>query len=166
MTEGDVRYRTNGRQRGAAPSRQCRSAPLRAAGCGSLARRARVRYFHEPEARRDAGIPRGKNVKDVSMPVLEWGPATPEGYDDVRNEALHVLNVSFRDTMEMGRVVRFTCARVVHFHGHLPSGSSQRVVFDLRGQLVSNSARVAVHTRLVGESARRGIRVTVEFLTS
>ncbi len=111
-------------------------------------------------------MPRGKNVRDVCMPVVEFGPASPEGYDDVTNEALHVLNVSLRDTVEISRVLRFACARVVHFHRNLPSGSSQKVVFDLRGQLVSNAAREAIRTGLVGESARQGIRVTVEFLTN
>lgn len=97
---------------------------------------------------------------------LDWGIATPEAYDDVNKEALHVLNVHFIGEANRNRVVNFACARVLHFHKHLPQGSSQRVRFDLRGQLVSNKNLEAARQTIVGEAAKRGIKVTVEFLTN
>ena len=49
---------------------------------------------------------------------LDWGTATPEGYDDANREALHVLNVNFIGEANRNRVVKFACARVLHFHRH------------------------------------------------
>ena len=97
---------------------------------------------------------------------LDWGIATPEAYDDINREALHVLNVHFIGEANRNRVIQFTCARVLHFHKHLPQGSSQRVRFDLRGQLVSNKNLEAARQTIVEESAKRGIEVSVEFLTN
>ena len=100
------------------------------------------------------------------MEHLNWGMATPEAYNNVTKEALHVLNVHFIGDLNRTRVVKFVCARVFHFHRHLPEGSSQRVVFDLRGQLVSNRNLESARQTLVQEAADRGIQVSVEFLTN
>lgn len=97
---------------------------------------------------------------------LDWGVATPEAYDDIRKEALHVLNVHFIGEVNRNRVVKFTCARVLHFHEHLPKGSSQRVRFDLRGQLVSGKNLELARQTIVQEAAKFGIQVSVEFLTN
>ena len=97
---------------------------------------------------------------------LDWGIATPEAYDDVNKEALHVLNVRFTGEVNRNRAVKFACARVLHFHKHLPKGSSQRVRFDLRGQLVSNKNLELARQTIVEEAAKHGIQVSVEFLTN
>lgn len=97
---------------------------------------------------------------------LDWGIATPEAYDDVKKEALHVLNVCFIGEANRNRVMKFACARVLHFHKHLPQGCSQRVRFDLRGQRVSRKyLEVARHT-IVTEAAKHAVQVSVEFLTN
>lgn len=97
---------------------------------------------------------------------LDWGIATPEGYDDANREALHVLNVNFIGEANRNRVVKFACARVLHFHRHLPKGSSQRVRFDLRGQLVSNKNLELARQAIMQEAAEHGIQVSVEFVTN
>ena len=97
---------------------------------------------------------------------LDWGTATPEGYDDANREALHILNVNFIGEANRNRVVKFACARVLHFHRHLPKGSSQRVRFDLRGQLVSNRNLELARQAITHEASRHGIQVSVEFLTN
>ncbi|MCO8125243.1 hypothetical protein NHH03_26130 [Stieleria sp. TO1_6] len=97
---------------------------------------------------------------------LDWGIVTPEAYDDVKKEALHVLNVHFIGEVNRNRVVKFACARVLHFHKHLPKGSSQKVRFDLRGQLVSNKNLELARQTIVEEAAKHGIQVSVEFLTN
>lgn len=97
---------------------------------------------------------------------LDWGIATPEGFDDANKEALHVLNVNFIGEANRHRVLKFVCARVLHFHRHLPKGSSQRVRFDLRGQLVSNKNLELARQTIVREAAKHGIQVAVEFLTN
>lgn len=97
---------------------------------------------------------------------LDWGRGTPEGYDEVNREALHILNVNFIGEVNRDRVVNFVCARVLYFDRHLPKGSSQRVRFDLRGQLVSNKSLEHARQTLTREASRHGIRVSVEFLTN
>jgi hypothetical protein len=97
---------------------------------------------------------------------LVWGVATPEGYDDATREALHVLNVNLIGDINRNRVLKFTCARVLHFDRHLPKGSSQRIRFDLRGQMISNKNLELVRQTIVQESAKQGITVVVEFLTN
>lgn len=97
---------------------------------------------------------------------LDWGVVTPEAYDDVNRVALHVLNVNLIGDINRNRVIKFTCARVLHFAKHLPNGSSQRIRFDLRGQLIGNRNLEHVRQTIVQESANRGIVVTVEFLTN
>jgi len=97
---------------------------------------------------------------------IDCGTATPEAYDDVSMEALHVLNVHFIGDMNRSRVVKFACARVLHFHKHLPKGSSQRIRFDLRGQRISNKNLESSRQAILQEAAKHGIPVSVEFLTS
>lgn len=100
------------------------------------------------------------------MKELDFGIATPDAYDDVNKESLHVLNVHFIGEVNRSRVLKFACARVLHFNKHLPKGSSQRVRFDLRGQLVSNKNLELARQTIVQEAAKHGIQVSVEFLTN
>jgi hypothetical protein len=97
---------------------------------------------------------------------LDWGTATPEGYDDANREALHILNVNFIGEENRNRVVKFVVARVLHFHRHLPKGSSQRVRFDLRGQLVSNKNLNLARQAIFHEAAKHTVNVSIEFLTN
>lgn len=97
---------------------------------------------------------------------LTWGSATPEFYDPVAGEALHVLNVYFIGEPNRNRVLMFACARIRHFCKQLPPGTSQRIRFDLRGQRASN--RVLAHARqtIADNAMRLGIPVSVEFITN
>jgi len=107
---------------------------------------------------------RGKDVMDIQD--LDCGIATPEGYDEAKREALHVLNVNLIGDVNRNRVLKFACARVLHFHKHLPQGSSQRILFDLRGQRVSDKNLKLVRETIKQESVEHGIHVTIEFLTN
>jgi len=73
--------------------------------------------------------------------------------------------VNFVGEAHRSRVLKFVCARIVHFHKHLPKGSSQRVRFDLRGQWVSTKNLEQARHALVQESAKHGVHVEVDFLT-
>ena len=95
---------------------------------------------------------------------LDWGVATPEGYDDVNGEALHVFNVNLIGDVNKNRILKFVCARIKHFNRHLPPGSSQRLTFDLRGQAISARRLTEFRETIVKESAEHGIKVAVEFL--
>ena len=102
----------------------------------------------------------------MEEPGLDWGRATPEGYDDANREALHILNVNFIGEENRNRVVKFVVARVLHFHRHLPQGSSQRVRLDLRGQLVSNKNLDHARQAITHEAAKHQVNVSIEFLTN
>ena len=97
---------------------------------------------------------------------LDWGKITPEGYDDTNREALHILNVNFIGEESRNRVVKFAVARMLYFHRHLPEDSSQRIRFDLRGQLVSNKNLELARQSIFREAAKHKINVSIEFLTN
>ncbi|PQO28977.1 hypothetical protein C5Y97_22465 [Blastopirellula marina] len=100
------------------------------------------------------------------MKDLNWGMATPEAYDDVNKVALHVLNVFLSGDVNRNRVIKFTVARILHLNKHLPKGSSQRVRFDLRGQLVSDENLELARQAIVQAAGNHGIQASVEFLTN
>lgn len=97
---------------------------------------------------------------------LDWGPVTPEGYDGQKREALQILNMKLVGEANRRRAVRFVTARVVHFSKHLPENSSQRLRFDLRGQLIGTRALNGMRQAILDEASKHGIVVTVEFLTN
>lgn len=97
---------------------------------------------------------------------IDCGTATPEAYDDVSMEALHVLNVHFIGSTNVKRVIRFTCARVLHFRRHLPAGASQRIRFDVRGQRINSKDLESSRQAIMHEASKNGILVSVEFLTN
>lgn len=103
------------------------------------------------------------NFLSDEMNELDWGVATPEGYDFAKKEALHVLNVKLIGDINRNRVIKFICARILYFARHLPSGSSQRVVFDLRGQRIGNK-KFDMRQTIIREVSKNGIPVVVEFL--
>lgn len=100
------------------------------------------------------------------MTQADWGSVTPEGYNESTKEALHVLNVNLIGDANKTRVVRFICARVLHYDRHLPEGTSQQIRFDLRGQFVGNKALYSLRQSIVDECSSKGIQVSVEFLTN
>lgn len=96
----------------------------------------------------------------------DWGPVTPEGYDDSKHEALHVLNVNFIDEDNRNRATSFVVARVLYSNRHLPNASSHRISFDLRGQLISNKSLDHARQTIIKAVASQQISVSVEFLTN
>jgi hypothetical protein len=106
-------------------------------------------------------VPKDKDGQD-----FDCGVATPEFYDDGSLEALHVLNVNVIGDANRNRVLRFVCARVLHFRRHLPPGASQRIRFDLRGQRLSDRRLQQIRRTIVDDSGSQGIRVEVEFMTN
>ena len=63
---------------------------------------------------------------------------TPEYWSDEESEALHILNISVADETQLERAICFAAGRAFHFAKHLPTGSKQRVRFDLRGQTATD----------------------------
>ena len=103
-------------------------------------------------------------MTDDELP-LDSGTITPDSYDDANQCAWHVFNVNFVGDENRSRVLKFVLARVRHFQKHLPSGSTQAVRFDLRGQAVSDRHLFDARTSLVQDAAIQGIQLSVDFLT-
>ena len=98
--------------------------------------------------------------------MLDWGPVTPEAYNDETREAFHVLNVNCIGTENRDRVCRFVAGRILHFSKHLPPSPSQRIRFDLRGQHISNTILNQMRESLIAGAKEHGIALSVEYLTN
>ncbi len=72
---------------------------------------------------------------------LDWGPATIELSDSNRRVAAHVLNHSLCRPQDVARTIRFVKARIRWFGRQLPPGFGQLVIFDDRGQAISEKTR-------------------------
>ena len=96
---------------------------------------------------------------------LDCGTATPEAYDDESKEALHVFNVNLIGDANAGRVLAFVCARIQHFARHLPRDSSQRVIFDVRGQAPNRNKMNRMRQTIIDTAADQGISVSVGILS-
>jgi hypothetical protein len=102
----------------------------------------------------------------MTLEDLDWGAVTPEFYCAETREALHVINAKCIGKPRRDRVCRFVVARLVHYAKHLPEGCSQRVRFDLRGQLIGDASLAEMRESITAEVADRGISVSVEFLSN
>jgi len=69
---------------------------------------------------------------------LDWGAITIEGFSDEKKEALHVFNSDLSKKEKIDRVKKFAIGRVIWAHKHFPTGTNQRIVFDVRGQSLSS----------------------------
>jgi hypothetical protein len=79
---------------------------------------------------------------------MEWSTATADLFNKGANTAIHVFNHDLVSPGSVERNVRFAIGRVQWFKKHLPAGCTQGVVFDDRGQRISNEARAAIRTAL------------------
>lgn len=97
---------------------------------------------------------------------LDWGEVTPEAFDDVNNQALHVLNSFLRSPESRDLCLVYLVGRVVWFSKHLPPNCSHRIRFDTRGQSISvntlNKWREAALSKI--RERLPAVRVEIEFL--
>jgi hypothetical protein len=68
---------------------------------------------------------------------LDWGAITPDLVIEEESTAVHVVTHALEKQPNVTLTARFLEAKTRHFARHLPSGFSQIVVFDDRGQVVS-----------------------------
>lgn len=101
-----------------------------------------------------------------SMNDLGCGVVTPEGYDDEKQEALHVLNVNLIGEENVNRVLEFMSARIQHFARHLPGSFTQQVIFDIRGQRPNPERMNRLKQTIIDRSAEQGISVTIDYYMS
>jgi hypothetical protein len=65
---------------------------------------------------------------------LDWGSISSDGYNETEKLALNVFNFDISSVDKIDRCIVFCVGKVVWLNKHLPQGTTQKVVFDLRGQ--------------------------------
>lgn len=65
---------------------------------------------------------------------IDWGGITPQGYNQEKNEALHVCNFDLSSEDKIENVILFIIGKILWAKNHLPKGCNQLIVFDVRGQ--------------------------------
>ncbi len=76
-------------------------------------------------------------TENVDPYTLDWGVATPEGYNKELNQLLHVFNFDMSSHENVRRCTIFVIGRIRWFSIHAPLGASHKLVFDLRGQAMT-----------------------------
>ena len=97
---------------------------------------------------------------------LDWGEVTPEGFDDSKNQALHVLNCFLQSTESRNLCQIFLVGRIVWFSKHLPPNCSHRVRLDTRGQSISVNTLYKWREVALSKIRERmpAVQVEIEFL--
>lgn len=65
---------------------------------------------------------------------LDWGKVSPDGYNEAEKIALSVLNFDISSAEKIDRCIIYCSGKVLWLDKHLPKDTTQKVVFDLRGQ--------------------------------
>ena len=94
---------------------------------------------------------------------LDWGAATPEGYSQELREALHVFNFDLSTEAKLKRAIRFTIGRILWFDKHLPPGSHQKLLFDVRGQNIDLSEIGIIEEKLSAMLSSYNIEYSTQF---
>jgi hypothetical protein len=68
---------------------------------------------------------------------LDWGSVTSDGYNDTEKLALNVFNFDISSIDKIERCTVFCVGKIVWLNRHLPAGTTQKIVFDLRGQPIT-----------------------------
>lgn len=69
---------------------------------------------------------------------INWGSFTPDGYNATENKALFIYNLKFSNPIEIERNYRFVRGKAYWAKVNLPVGCEQKIIFDIRGQVISN----------------------------
>lgn len=77
-----------------------------------------------------------KNIYD-----LDWGSVTPEFYNREKNTAVYIFNHWLVDEGNVDRTIRFVLGRIEWYKQYLPQGCGYEIVFDDRGQKVTEALR-------------------------
>lgn len=80
---------------------------------------------------------------------LDWGPITPEGYDEENNQIIHVFNHNLEKKEYIQRSIIFIIGRIKFYKIHIPHGCSQKVVIDARGQTIIYSNLKSIKNKII-----------------
>lgn len=65
---------------------------------------------------------------------LDWGNITPDGYNELLQEIVHVFNFDISSKDKIERCIIFSVGKIIWSDMHIPKYTQQKIVFDLRGQ--------------------------------
>lgn len=65
---------------------------------------------------------------------LDWGNVTPDGYNEAEKMALSVFNFDISSAERIDRCIIYSVGKILWLNKHLPEETTQKVLFDLRGQ--------------------------------
>jgi hypothetical protein len=94
---------------------------------------------------------------------LDWGPFTLDGFHSSENTALHIFNFSFRGSEETDRIIRFSVGRINWASHNLPINCIQKVIFDIRGQKISDDLKKNIQLRIESQVNVESKYVTIQF---
>jgi hypothetical protein len=133
-------------------------------GAAHATRHAQVFESTDKGARRIDAPVHVDNVVSAMAPTnpveLDWGPVTPDIYNEARGLAVHIVNHELRSKLQQDRTVRFLRARIAHHAPHLPEGVEQGVHVDDRGHPLSEADRAHLRSEL--ERCAAFVRFTSE----
>jgi hypothetical protein len=68
---------------------------------------------------------------------LDWGSISSDSYNETEKLALCVFNFDISSVDKIDRCIVFCVGKVVWLNKHLPKQTTQKMVFDLRGQPIT-----------------------------
>jgi len=71
---------------------------------------------------------------------LDWGSFTTDGYNSDSNEALQVYNIRIQEGNKNQRIISFIAGRAAWGTFNLPTNCKQKIIIDVRGQLISDTS--------------------------
>lgn len=68
---------------------------------------------------------------------LDWGNITPEGFDQEKKEVIHIFNFDISSAEKVSKCSVFSVGKIIWVNKHIPKGTTQKVILDLRGQPIT-----------------------------
>lgn len=98
---------------------------------------------------------------------LDWGNATPEGYSKEKNNLLQIYNVDISSAEKIENCIIYVIGRIAWANKHFPKGTSQKIVFDLRGQplaLIDRARKMSQNIQKKSLAIEPEIKLDIEIL--
>jgi len=68
---------------------------------------------------------------------LDWGTITPTAFSESNKEILHVFNFDISSKENIEKAIIFSTGKIIWTSKHVPTDTTQKIVFDLRGQPIT-----------------------------
>ena len=102
--------------------------------------------------------------KPKSPLAMDWGKITPDGFDSATKTALHIFSMNLSTPVLRELCMTFVLGKLRWYHKHLPAEVQQRVIFDVRGQKLSESVTDSIQSILSDVASFDDIPIKVSVL--